>query len=458
MINTLSLAQSLEQKYRPQNTDNTLNAQRYDFLSECIIPSETFVYSGRGATLQTSDGELIDLASMTVNCILGQNDPWVNANMIAYLLSGRPSFLTTRLGSDFYYKVARRIIDATKMKDAVINHRQCNGTDVTELAILAAYNHRKEGQHLLASFNNSYHGQGLVAYMMSGLQRRHRYLINEDPVIFFNQPTNTFDLDSNEKLSSQDAQTLAEFDTQGSNIFGVIIEPIQINNAVNTPTKAFMKKLQSLCKKYDIPLIYDEVQTGFGWLGTMTAAERYGVWPNLMALSKALTSGNGPFSALVSDKKYQDIVDGTGAKTNGSDIRSLIASNAVMDRLMGIPEDQIPQDIPDQLAKELKHGLLANFESQAELLEKNLEEIKQASKGLIRSIKGYGLVRGLEIVDTKGNFDSKKTKELQAKLLANGVLVRHHGHTLIVKPPIVLTDAEREKGFDKIKKILSKNI
>lgn len=456
MTNTLLLAQTLEQKYNPKNTEYRLHARRNDFLSECIIPSETFVFSGKGATLQTDHGELIDLASMTVNCILGQNDPWVNANMIAYLLSNRPSFLTTRLGSDFYYKVAKRIIKATKMKNAVVNHRQCNGTDVTELAVVAAFKHRKEGQYMLASFTNSYHGQGLTAYLMSGLQRQHRYLIKEDPILFLDQPTHTIDLDSDEKLSKQDAQTLAVLETNASKVFGVIIEPIQINNAVNTPSKAFMKKLKTICKKHDIPLIFDEVQTGFGWLGTMTAAERYGVWPNLMALSKALTSGNGPFAALVSDKKYQDIVDGTGAKTNGSDIRSLIASNAVMDRLLGIPKNQIPQDIPDQLAKELHTGLLKNFSSQAGLLEKNLQELQALSKGMIKTIKGYGLVRGLEIVNTKGQYDDKKTKELQAKLLENGVLIRHHHHTLIFKPPIVLTEQEREKGFAKIKKVLLK--
>src|SRR5690348_4345769 len=100
------IAKLLQQKYTPKNIDALAASSKNDYLSTSIIPSDTLALSGQGATLQTTKGELIDLSSMTVNCILGQNDPWVNANLIAYILSGRPSFLTTRLGSDFYYRVA----------------------------------------------------------------------------------------------------------------------------------------------------------------------------------------------------------------------------------------------------------------------------------------------------------------------------------------------------------------
>lgn len=451
------LVKSLKPTYQPDNIDLSLHQKRSTFLSESIIPSELFVYSGQGSTLQTNKGELIDLASMTVNCILGQNDPWVNANLVAYILSGRPSFLTTRLGSDFYYKVAKRILDLTKMPDSVINHRQCNGTDVTELAVLAAYKHRKDGQNTLVSFKNSYHGQGLTAYQISGLQTKHRFLLEDSPVIFLDQPTNTYNVDANEPLSPRDARILAELEKLSDQVFAVIIEPIQVNNGVNTPSKIFLQTLKKLCQQKQISLIFDEIQTGFGWLGKITAAERFDCYPNLLALSKAITSGNGPLSVLVSDQLYQDIPDGTGAKTNGADIRSLIASNAVMDRLTGIPASQIPEGIPDSLAEELEKGLLAQFIQKKTLLENYLKKLQQGSHGLIRSVKGDGLIRGLEIVNKQGEFDVAKTKELQLELMLNGVLLRHHHHTLIVKPPIVTTEQEFEKGFDIIHKIIKKH-
>lgn len=457
-MNVYKIAQLLKKTYLPQNVGHFLNETRKTYLSESIIPSEIFVLSGQGATLQTAQGELIDLASMSVNCILGQNDPWVNANMVAYIMSGRPSFLTTRLGSEFYYKVAKRILEVTKMKDAVINHRQCNGTDVTELAVLIAYRHRKEEQTMLVSFENSYHGQGLTAYHMSGLQTKHRFLIHKSPIVFLDQPTSTNNIDANEPLSKKDIQTLQKLEHLGGKVFAIIIEPIQVNNAVNTPTKAFLRKLKEICEKKNIALIYDEVQTGFGWLGKMTAAERYNVRPNLLALSKALTSGNGPLSVLVSDKIYKDIPDGTGAKTNGADLRSLIASNAVMDRLVGLPKNAIPQGLSDILSEELASGLLAQFPQKKKILKQHLEELQFISKGMIKAIKGDGLIRGADIVNPKGDYDEKKTKEIQYELMHNGVLIRHSKHTLIFKPPIVTTENEIEKGFEKIKRILKKHL
>ncbi len=457
-VDAYRIAQLLRETYVPSNVDFSIHKSRKEYLSDSIIPSDIFVFSGQGATLQTSVGELIDLASMTFNCILGQNDPWVNANLIAYILSDRPSFLTTRLGSEFYYKVACRIIKIIGMKDAVINHRQCNGTDVTELAILAAYRHKKEGQSILVSFENSYHGQNLTAYHISGSQTKHRFLIPDSPVRFLEQPTNTNNIDGSDSLSEQDAQSLQTLEEVGENVFAVIIEPIQVNNAVNTPTKIFMQKLKEVCVKKEISLVFDEVQTGFGWLGKMSAAERYGVQPNLLALSKALTAGSGALSALVSDKLYKDIPEGTGAKTNGADIRSLVSCNAVIDRLIGLPKDSIPQGIPDDLANELESGLLAQFDKKKTLLQRYLQEIQVISRGLIKSLKGDGLIRGVEIVDAKGRYDAKKTEEIQADLLSAGVLVRHSKHTLIFKPPLVITQSEMNKGFEKVKKVIRKHI
>ena len=128
------LVQSLTSKYDANNTNFSFSSGKRGFLTNDIVPGNITVTSGKGATLQTSRGEMIDLASMTVNCILGQNDPWVKANMVAYMNSDRPSFVSSTMGSEFYYKVARRILDVSRMKNSVINHRQCNGTDVIELA------------------------------------------------------------------------------------------------------------------------------------------------------------------------------------------------------------------------------------------------------------------------------------------------------------------------------------
>ncbi|RJQ38052.1 aminotransferase class III-fold pyridoxal phosphate-dependent enzyme [Candidatus Microgenomates bacterium] len=455
MSNLYQLAQSLKDKFEPNRVVLEPYLNRKDFLSQSIIPSDILVYSGSGASLKTNKGVLIDFASMTVNCILGQNDPWVNANIIAYLNSERPSFLTTRLGSECYFGVAKRILGLTSFSDGVINHRQCNGTDVNELAIFAAYYYRKKGRDTLVSFKNSYHGQSLTAYLMSGLQRKHQFLINESPVVFLDYPSHAEDIDKDIPLTQKDMEILDVLKTLKDKAFAVIMEPIQVNNGVNTPSKFFMLELKNLCQKFGIALIFDEVQTGFGWLGTVTAGQRYGLKPNLMAMSKAITAGNGPLAVLISDKKYQNIPDGTAAKTNGADIRSLVAANAVMDRLVGIPESEIPTTVSEKLYKELREGLLISIPKKGEKLLERLQALKEEMPNLIGRIKGDRLIRGIEILGKKG-IDSNLIKEIQFKLMESGVLVRHCASTLIFKTPAVITEKELDRGFEIIKKTLFK--
>ena len=96
-------------RYSTEKTNLTVGADKKQLLVDSIIPSDTLAIGGIGAQIFTDRGTLIDFQSMTVNCILGQNDPWVKMQQIAYLLSDRPSFHTTKLGSELYYSLPERL-------------------------------------------------------------------------------------------------------------------------------------------------------------------------------------------------------------------------------------------------------------------------------------------------------------------------------------------------------------
>ncbi|HEY1085759.1 MAG TPA: aminotransferase class III-fold pyridoxal phosphate-dependent enzyme [Candidatus Saccharimonadales bacterium] len=448
MLEHYKIAQGLSNRYAPSNQTLSLHAKREQFLSSSIIPSDTFAFSGIGAEITTNNGLLLDLGSMTVNCILGQNDPWVNANIIAYTLSDQPSFLTTRIGGSLYYEVADRLLHLTGRTDGFINHRQSNGSDTTELAIIAAYNNRLPEQTKLISFKGSYHGQGLTASYSSHLQTKHRFLVdNDSPVIFLEQPNNASSMTNTTPLSDHDSAILDDVSRLASDAFAVIIEPIQVNSSVNMPSRAFMQTLNKICSENGIALIFDEVQTGCGWLGSMTAAEQYGVKPSLFALSKALTAGYGPLSALIGDKKYKDLKEGSAAKTNGADIRSLVAANAVMDRLFGVADELIPKDAPEKLQVELRDGLLSKFDLLSSQLSAHLDNVASTYPNLVLDIKGEGLIRGIQFSHSKNNIEDV-VHSLQERLLKNGVLVRHSKDTLIIKPPLVIETHQMDAAFE----------
>lgn len=101
----------IQRRYASESLPARSNAEPSSFLVDTILPSDRLALSGEGAVIQTSHGELIDFQSMTVNCILGQNDPWVKLQQMAYLASDRPSFHTTRLGSELYFSLPQRLVD-----------------------------------------------------------------------------------------------------------------------------------------------------------------------------------------------------------------------------------------------------------------------------------------------------------------------------------------------------------
>lgn len=447
-----SLVESLAPAFESSNTDISVGDGKENFLARSIVPGEIFVLSGSGATLETNAGRMIDMASMTVNTVLGQNDPWVKANMIAYMKSDRPSFLSTRFGSEFYYRVANRLSTIGNIKEPVVNHRQCNGSDVTELAILAASNH-KGGRDTVVSFEGSYHGQNMTSYFISALQERHKFLTSlQDRVWFLPSPNNYTLGDESESCSEEERLIIEQIKGERDRIYAIVLEPIQVNNEVRVFRRSFLQEIREICSEDDIALVYDEVQTAFGWLGEMSAAEKYAIPPDMIALSKGITAGFGPLSALVTNKKFGDFGYGTSEKTNGADVRSLVAANAVMDRLLGVPEEQIPDAISETLRDQLLRGLLADVPELTNLFEKFFIDLQEVVPDWLKiRISGDALIKGISFFGAKTMSPKPElAASIYKKLLEQGIYIRKSNHTLIIKPPLVITHKELDEAFSKI--------
>lgn len=417
-----------------------------------LPPSEIEFFSGRGIVLETNKGKFYDFGSMSLNCILGQNDPWISANLVSYILSGSPSYATTSAGTTLYYELAEKISKLSGMENAVVNHRQCNGSDVTELAIVAAYKRRKNGQKYVISFKGSYHGQNLTSYAVSDLQRENRFLVDEDvSTIFLNAPTHTQPSKNQKGLSENDKSILEELKKVGAQAFAVIIEPVRVNNRVNISSKLFLAELKSVCAKLDVPLIFDDIQTGYGWLGTFSSARFFDVQPNMMAVSKAITGGYGALAALVMDREYGDVLpSGTVRKTNGADMRSLAAAKAMIERLAGVEESLIPNELDDDFKQELRDGLLSTLPRQEKLIKSHLQAIQAKYPKLFGELRGTGLIWSIDVIDGKGNLDLQTCTKIQNEVLESGVLIRDVKGGLLFKIPLVFTEEELRQGFDVI--------
>ena len=92
----------------------------------------------------------------------------------------------------------------------------------------------------------------------------------------------------------------------GDTIAAVIVEPMAGSTGVLPPPKGYLKRLRDLCDKHGILLIFDEVITMFGRMGAATAAERYGVTPDMITFAKGVTNGAIPMGGVIASKKIYD--------------------------------------------------------------------------------------------------------------------------------------------------------
>jgi beta-alanine--pyruvate transaminase len=92
----------------------------------------------------------------------------------------------------------------------------------------------------------------------------------------------------------------------GDTIAAVIVEPMAGSTGVLPPPKGYLKRLRELCDKHGVLLIFDEVITMFGRMGAPTAAERYGVTPDMITFAKGVTNGAIPMGGVVASKKIYD--------------------------------------------------------------------------------------------------------------------------------------------------------
>ncbi|HYH20522.1 MAG TPA: aspartate aminotransferase family protein [Azospirillum sp.] len=212
-----------------------------------------------------------------------------------------------------------------------------------------------------------------------------------------------------------------------STIAAVIVEPVAGSTGVLLPPKGYLEKLRAICDRHGILLIFDEVITGFGRLGTSFAVERFGVVPDMVTVAKGITNGVVPMGAV--------FVRGT-----------------VHDALMTGPEHVI----------ELFHGYtysghpLACAAAEATLDTYEEEGLFERARGLeeywadaIHSLRGLphvvdlrnmGLVGAVELEPRPGE-PGKRAYEAFVKAYEKGILVRTTGDIIALSPPLIIEKA-----------------
>jgi 4-aminobutyrate aminotransferase/(S)-3-amino-2-methylpropionate transaminase len=212
----------------------------------------------------------------------------------------------------------------------------------------------------------------------------------------------------------------------------VIAEPIQGEGGFITPPPEYFQKLHKICRKYDIALIIDEVQTGAGRTGTFLAIEHWSVEPDIITMAKSFAGGM-PLSAVIGREEMMNKphVGGLGGTYSGNPL-ACRAALAVLEILF---EDNLIAQ-----AKLLGQKLADRFQS----LQKEYE--------IIGEVRGKGPMLGMELVRDRETKEpaADEAKKLVKLCYDKGLVLLscgNFGNVIRTLMPLVITDEQLEKGL-----------
>jgi ornithine--oxo-acid transaminase len=210
------------------------------------------------------------------------------------------------------------------------------------------------------------------------------------------------------------------------NTCAVLIEPIQGEAGVIVPPAGFFRELRDWCRRHEILLVLDEVQSGLGRTGRWFAFEHEGIRPDALILGKALGGGLLPVSAFLADA---DVMDVFNPGSHGSTFGGNALAAAVALEALQVIEDE---------------DLVARSASLGEHLIERLRAVMDASGGVIRAVRGRGLWVGVDVDPARAS-----ARELVEWLAAGGVLSKETYETVIrFAPPLTISKELIDRAVD----------
>ncbi|MBK8082552.1 MAG: aspartate aminotransferase family protein [Devosia sp.] len=213
-----------------------------------------------------------------------------------------------------------------------------------------------------------------------------------------------------------------------STIAAVIVEPVAGSTGVLIPPKGYLQKLRDITRKHGILLIFDEVITGFGRVGTPFAADYFGVTPDIMVTAKGLTNGTIPMGAvLVTSEIHDAFMQGPehviefmhGYTYSGNPV----ASAAGLATLETYKEE----------------GLLTRGAELASYWEDALHSLKGLPH--VIDIRNLGLIGAVELEPIAGS-PTERAFSAFVKAFEQGILIRTTGDIIAMSPPLIITKAQ----------------
>jgi len=390
--------------------------------------------SATGMYYTTADGRRVLDGTAGLWCVNAGHcrEPIVRAvQEAAATLDFAPGF---QMGHPYSFALAERV---TELLPGDLDHVffANSGSEAVDSALkiaLAYYQARGEPQRArFVGRLRGYHGVGFGGISVGGIESNRRaYAAQLLPQV--DQLPHTHDLGRNAFSRGEPAHGAELADDlerivreRGADtIAAVIVEPMAGSTGVLIPPKGYLTRLRELCDRYGILLIFDEVITGFGRLGTPFAADYFGVVPDLMTVAKGLTNAAVPMGAVfVRRGIYETVVN---------------AAPAGIELFHGYTYSGHPLAAAAGLATLEVYRTEGLFDRAASLAS-YWEDALHSLRGLphVIDIRNLGLVGGIELEPREGS-PGARGYDVFVDCFNRGALVRVTGDIIALSPPLII--------------------
>lgn len=410
------------------------------------------IISGSGSKIWDANGkEYIDCLACAGALPLGHNHKIIVERIRKFLDSGQihQSLDIPTPEKREFLKAIKRALPKKFSERMKIQFCGPSGSDAVE-ATLKLFKTATGGRSVIA-FQGAYHGQTLGALSLMG---------NTNPknkITGFSAETILLPYPNDARcpwgLSGDDAVTvslksiesmLADPESGVTKPAMMILEAVQGEGGCIPAPRTWLRGLRKITEQYDIPLVIDEIQTGFGGTGDIFAFQHADIIPDAVIMSKAL-GGGFPAAVVAYDKKYDTWTSGAHSGTFRGNLIAYVAGAEFINHLIDT-------------------GLLDEVREKGIYLLQKLQELR-IRHSCIGDIRGRGLMIGMEVIDSHSPKDSlgshaldgKLASEIKKKCYEKGLLIENggrHGAVLRFLPALTIEKQEIDQAIHILESVI----
>ena len=402
------------------------------------------VARAEGSMVEDMDGNrFLDCNAGIAVCATGHCHP-----KVVEAIQRQAAQLVHYSGTDFYYENMVQLAEKLQSLAPGGGGRRVyfgnSGTEAIEASLkMARY---QTGRERFIAFLGGFHGRTMGSLSLTGSKSIQKKGFGSLlPGVTHIPYANCYRCAYGKQVESCEVECVKVIEDQlirhilpADDIAGIVVEPVQGEGGYVVPPPKFVDELQAVAAKYEIPIIWDEVQTGMGRTGKMFAVEHFGVNPDILALAKGIASGL-PLSAVVSKPQWMQWTPGAHASTFGGNPVAIASSLTTIELL--------------------EEELLENARRVGGYMLERMRGWPRAFRHVGR-VQGLGLMLGFELVRTQQGRERfpELRDRLERMAFERGILILGCGaNSIRLCPPLVFTRDQAEFCLDTLEACLKQS-